>query len=101
MLVREWFSGETYHFRGVVELTTVTGDLEGSITAVLNGDINLRTGTGSVSGPFTLVTSDVTWTGTFRGTRAARAHSSPKGPTEARSTAHSFRRVKTPWRTRQ
>ena len=65
--VREWFSGETYHFRGVVELTTVTGDLEGSITAVLNGDINLRTGTGSVSGPFTLVTSDVTWTGTFRG----------------------------------
>ena len=39
----------------------------GSITAVLNGDINLRTGTGSVSGPFTLVTSDVTWTGTFRG----------------------------------
>jgi hypothetical protein len=65
--VREWLSGNVYHFRGVVEVTKVTGDLEGSITAVLNGNINLLTGTGAVSGPFTFVTSDVTWDGSFTG----------------------------------
>jgi hypothetical protein len=64
---REWLAGQTYHFRGVEELTDVAGDLEGSITAVLNGNINLRTGAGSVSGPFTLSTSTVTWSGSFHG----------------------------------
>jgi hypothetical protein len=65
--VREWLSGNVYHFRGVVEVTKVTGDLVGSITAVINGNINLLTGTGAVSGPFTFVTSNVTWIGSFRG----------------------------------
>ena len=65
--VREWVSGEVLHFRGVVEVTAVTGDLEGTITAVLNGNVNLRTGAGAVSGPFTFVTSNVTWSGSFRG----------------------------------
>ena len=64
---REWVSGQVLHFRGVVEVTAVTGDLKGSITAVLNGNINLRTGTGAVSGPFTFVTSNVTWDGSFTG----------------------------------
>jgi hypothetical protein len=64
---REWFSGEVLHFRGVVERTAVAGDLAGSITAVLNGNVNLHTGAGAVFGPFTLVTSHVTWSGSFRG----------------------------------
>jgi hypothetical protein len=64
---REWVSGEVLHFRGAVEVTAITGDLEGSITAVLNGNINMRTGAGVVFGRFTFVTSTVTWIGPFRG----------------------------------
>jgi hypothetical protein len=64
---RQWISGQVLHFRGVVEVTAVTGDLEGRITAVLNGNVNLHTGAGSVFGPFTFVTSSVSWTGSFRG----------------------------------
>jgi hypothetical protein len=64
---RQWVSAAVLHFRGAVEVTKVTGDLEGGITAVLNGNINLHTGTGAVFGPFTFVTSTVTWSGSFRG----------------------------------
>src|SRR5919197_1254685 len=64
---REWVSGGVDHFRGVVEVTAIAGDLDGTITAVLNGNINLNTGRGTVFGPFTFVTSTVTWSGHFRG----------------------------------
>jgi hypothetical protein len=64
---REWVSGEVLHFRGVVEVTAVTGDLEGTITAELNGNINMNSGAGAVFGPFTFVTSNVTWSGSFMG----------------------------------
>jgi hypothetical protein len=64
---RQWVSGAVLHFRGAVEVTAVTGDLEGSITAVLNGNINMHTGTGAVFGSFTFVTSTVNWSGSFRG----------------------------------
>jgi hypothetical protein len=64
---QEWVSGGTYHFRGLVEVTSITGDLEGTITAVINGEVNLDTGAGAAWGTFTFVTSTVTWSGSFRG----------------------------------
>jgi hypothetical protein len=64
---QEWVSGTTYHFRGLVEVTAVAGDLDGTITAVINGDVNMNTGAGAAWGPFTFVTSTVTWSGSFRG----------------------------------
>ena len=64
---REWIGGGVDHFRGLVEVTAITGDLDGTITAVINGNVNLNTNTGAVFGKFTFVTSTVTWSGSFRG----------------------------------
>jgi hypothetical protein len=64
---KEWVNGGVFHFRGLVEVTAIAGDLHGTIRARYGGNINLKTGAGAVAGRFTFVTSAVTWSGSFRG----------------------------------
>jgi hypothetical protein len=64
---REWQSGPIFHVRGEVETGPVEGDLVGTITVHANVNINVTTGQGVVFGKFSLVTADVTWSGSFVG----------------------------------
>ncbi len=62
-----WMSGHIFHIRGEIDEGPVSGDLVGSITLVINANIDLNSGMGRTFGNFTLATSDVTWEGSFSG----------------------------------
>jgi hypothetical protein len=63
-----WVSGRILHIRGEVDTGTLAGDLVGTITTVIDGNVNLDTGDGTTHGTFVITTATETWSGTFRGT---------------------------------
>ncbi len=60
--------GETWFLRGLIKSGPLTGDLEGEMAMVLNGNINLDTGSGPGWGTFTITTDEGSWSGTIEGT---------------------------------
>ncbi len=62
----EWVTPNTLHVKDEVDVGIVTGDLTGTITAVVNRDLNLKNDSGcGQRGGFTLTTATVTWVGTY------------------------------------
>lgn len=63
----EWVSGHTFHLRGEVDTGIVTGDLTGTITVVLNTDLNVNPAVGftgiQIRAAFSITTATVTWVG--------------------------------------
>jgi hypothetical protein len=62
-----WLSGHIFHVRGEVDEGPVTGDLTGTITIVVNLNVDTHSGQGELFGTFTLATADVTWSGHYTG----------------------------------
>ncbi|WP_457651781.1 hypothetical protein [Rhodocaloribacter sp.] len=60
--------GETWYVRDLIKSGPLTGDLEGEMVMVLNGDINLDTGSGPGWGTFRITTDEGSWSGTVEGT---------------------------------
>ncbi|MBI1925232.1 hypothetical protein HYR99_13405 [Candidatus Poribacteria bacterium] len=63
------------HVRNRVLKGTITGDIEGEFTLVLNANISLTTGNGDSHGTITIVTADGTWEGSFSGVFVKNLHS--------------------------
>jgi len=63
----EWVGGGILHVRGRTDVNSVSGDLQGTLTAELDLDVNLASGDGDFHGQFTLATEQATWTGSARG----------------------------------
>jgi len=63
----EWVEGGILHVRGRTDVNAVSGDLQGTLTAELDLDVNLASGDGDFHGQFTLATQRAIWSGSARG----------------------------------
>lgn len=62
----EWLTPNTLHVRDEVDVGIVTGDLTGTVSVVVNRDINLVNDSGcGQRGTFTITTATVTWVGNY------------------------------------
>jgi hypothetical protein len=62
---RQWYSDGVLHIRGQLISGTITGDLEGTISIVINLNIN-EDGSNEQWGTFVITTLEVTYEGTFQ-----------------------------------